>query len=51
MPQMAPLWWNMLYLMFIIMLLLTMNIIYFIFFNKSIKKNYSYKTYQSNWKW
>nr|AWN56302.1 ATP synthase F0 subunit 8 [Neomegalotomus parvus] len=51
MPQMAPLWWELLFIMFIIMFML-MNMI--IYYNKNItinnKKNcINYKNY--NWKW
>nr|YP_002791162.1 ATP synthase F0 subunit 8 [Dysdercus cingulatus]ABZ01998.1 ATP synthase F0 subunit 8 [Dysdercus cingulatus] len=51
MPQMAPLWWELLYMTTTMMLILTAIIIYHsknIELNSKIK---SYKKMQKNWKW
>nr|YP_010583003.1 ATP synthase F0 subunit 8 [Yangisunda tiani]UGN61449.1 ATP synthase F0 subunit 8 [Yangisunda tiani] len=50
MPQMSPMWWTLLMLMFIFTLLMTMKVLYFnymkmIKMKKSVKKNYF------NWSW
>nr|AJF94299.1 ATP synthase F0 subunit 8 [Corizus sp. 'albomarginatus'] len=51
MPQMSPLWWELLYIMFILLFMIMMIIIYY-------NKNYKYKNNiiskkinQLNWKW
>nr|YP_010882209.1 ATP synthase F0 subunit 8 [Stheneboea repudiosa]WID87123.1 ATP synthase F0 subunit 8 [Stheneboea repudiosa] len=51
MPQMAPMSWLMIYMIIIMLLLLSMNKIYFNM-NKMNNKNYKMK-YQKkmNWKW
>nr|YP_010692655.1 ATP synthase F0 subunit 8 [Notobitus meleagris]WBV80530.1 ATP synthase F0 subunit 8 [Notobitus meleagris] len=53
MPQMAPLWWEILFIMFIAMFLLTNMVIYY---NKQMNPNFnieskSYKINQFKWKW
>uniref|UniRef100_A0AAU7YS00 ATP synthase F0 subunit 8 n=1 Tax=Rhopalus tibetanus TaxID=3151528 RepID=A0AAU7YS00_9HEMI len=51
MPQMSPLWWEMLYIIFIIMFMIMIIIIYY---NKSHKLNYKTndkKINQQYWKW
>nr|YP_010315908.1 ATP synthase F0 subunit 8 [Leptocorisa lepida]UNA68814.1 ATP synthase F0 subunit 8 [Leptocorisa lepida] len=52
MPQMAPIWWEMLFLMFLMMFMLMNSIIYF---NKTMTmmkmKKESIKIKQIKWKW
>nr|UPL65601.1 ATPase subunit 8 [Rhopalus maculatus] len=51
MPQMSPLWWETLYIMFIMVFMIMIMIMYH---NKNYKlKNTSYKKKinQLNWKW
>nr|YP_002791227.1 ATP synthase F0 subunit 8 [Aeschyntelus notatus]ABZ01972.1 ATP synthase F0 subunit 8 [Aeschyntelus notatus] len=51
MPQMAPLWWETLYIIFIFMFMIMIMIIYY---NKSYSpksNNYKKKINQLNWKW
>nr|AFI54724.1 ATP synthase F0 subunit 8 [Acanthosoma labiduroides] len=52
MPQMSPLWWEILFLMFITAAMLMMTIIYH---NKNIykynMKESMNKNYQMKWKW
>nr|UEP16622.1 ATP synthase F0 subunit 8 [Megalotomus costalis] len=52
MPQMAPMWWDILYIIFIILFLLINMIIYF---NKNLKINYKMINKLNNeeikWKW
>nr|UPL65743.1 ATPase subunit 8 [Notobitus elongatus] len=53
MPQMAPLWWEILFIMFITMFMMTNMIIYY---NKNMKpnlniKNKNYSINQFKWKW
>nr|QWX95517.1 ATP synthase subunit 8 [Zicca taeniola] len=51
MPQMAPLWWETLFLLFIIMFMF-MNMI--IYYNKTVAPKYNKKhnqKYQFKWKW
>nr|YP_009485685.1 ATP synthase F0 subunit 8 [Carbula sinica]AVZ00821.1 ATP synthase F0 subunit 8 [Carbula sinica] len=52
MPQMAPLWWEMLFIMFILTFIL-MNIM--IYFNMKISQKFYKNNYNSikqfNWKW
>nr|UPL65523.1 ATPase subunit 8 [Macropes robustus] len=51
MPQMAPLWWEILYLTFIILFLM-MNTIMFFSFNKKIKTSITSTNIKTlNWKW
>nr|ATC73072.1 ATP synthase F0 subunit 8 [Cicadellinae sp. EMHAU-2015-Zz060410]QUO99351.1 ATP synthase F0 subunit 8 [Atkinsoniella grahami] len=50
MPQMAPMWWTSLMILFIMTLLLMMNIIYFNMLSKSTKNNQIFIK-QMNWKW
>nr|UPL65406.1 ATPase subunit 8 [Dinomachus sikhimensis] len=52
MPQMAPLWWETLYIMFIMMLMLT-NIIIYYWTNKMPSPTTMDKKMSSvsNWKW
>nr|YP_010570560.1 ATP synthase F0 subunit 8 [Palomena angulosa]UZG89985.1 ATP synthase F0 subunit 8 [Palomena angulosa] len=52
MPQMAPLWWEILFLMFIVMYISASIIIYFSF-NKSLKSsiNKNNMINQSKWLW
>nr|YP_010835875.1 ATP synthase F0 subunit 8 [Onukindia connexa]WGC89394.1 ATP synthase F0 subunit 8 [Onukindia connexa] len=50
MPQMSPMWWLNMMLMFIFCLIMMNSLIYFNFFMKNKKKtNYDYKNL--NWKW
>uniref|UniRef100_A0AAU7YS11 ATP synthase F0 subunit 8 n=1 Tax=Rhopalus nigricornis TaxID=3151526 RepID=A0AAU7YS11_9HEMI len=51
MPQMSPLWWEMLYIMFIMMFMIMIIIMYY---NKNFKLKsiiYNKKINQLNWKW
>uniref|UniRef100_A0AAU7YRY0 ATP synthase F0 subunit 8 n=1 Tax=Rhopalus latus TaxID=238591 RepID=A0AAU7YRY0_9HEMI len=51
MPQMSPLWWEVLYIIFIMMFMVMIITMYF---NKNFKLKssiYNKKTNQSNWKW
>nr|AZL35831.1 ATP synthase F0 subunit 8 [Cosmoscarta bispecularis]QHR79671.1 ATP synthase F0 subunit 8 [Cosmoscarta dorsimacula] len=51
MPQMAPMWWTMLFLMFNSMFLLSNMLMYFIFnLNNKMKANKMLMN-QMNWKW
>uniref|UniRef100_A0AAU7YRW0 ATP synthase F0 subunit 8 n=1 Tax=Rhopalus nigricornis TaxID=3151526 RepID=A0AAU7YRW0_9HEMI len=51
MPQMSPLWWEMLYIIFIMMFMIMIIIMYY---NKNFKLKsiiYNKKINQLNWKW
>uniref|UniRef100_A0AAU7YT69 ATP synthase F0 subunit 8 n=1 Tax=Rhopalus latus TaxID=238591 RepID=A0AAU7YT69_9HEMI len=51
MPQMSPLWWEVLYIIFIMMFMVMIIIMYY---NKNFKLSssiYNKKINQSNWKW
>nr|YP_009643509.1 ATP synthase F0 subunit 8 [Antilochus russus]APO08952.1 ATP synthase F0 subunit 8 [Antilochus russus] len=51
MPQMAPLWWEMLYIMLTLMLLMTSIIIYHMK-PVALKKNKAMRLFSTcNWKW
>nr|UBI44030.1 ATP synthase F0 subunit 8 [Eysarcoris annamita] len=52
MPQMSPLWWEILFMMFIISYILMNIMLYFMIQMKyNIKNNKMYFINQSNWKW
>nr|YP_009485698.1 ATP synthase F0 subunit 8 [Tessaratoma papillosa]AVZ00834.1 ATP synthase F0 subunit 8 [Tessaratoma papillosa] len=52
MPQMAPLWWETLYILFTMLFLMTMIILYhFKMPMKMMKSTQIYNTTQLNWKW
>nr|YP_010026161.1 ATP synthase F0 subunit 8 [Mattiphus splendidus]QOQ37013.1 ATP synthase F0 subunit 8 [Mattiphus splendidus] len=52
MPQMAPLWWESLFIMFIILFLIMSMIIYHLIKPKKMKlKSLNKMVYQMNWKW
>nr|YP_010610827.1 ATP synthase F0 subunit 8 [Nanatka castenea]WAP91648.1 ATP synthase F0 subunit 8 [Nanatka castenea] len=50
MPQMAPMWWTLLMILFIFSMILTNSMMYFNMLNKIITIN-KMKTLQMNWKW
>nr|YP_009346656.1 ATP synthase F0 subunit 8 [Graphosoma rubrolineatum]API85472.1 ATP synthase F0 subunit 8 [Graphosoma rubrolineatum] len=52
MPQMAPLWWELLFLVFLMTYLIVNNMIYFMPKTSIKPSNHKNKTYnQINWKW
>nr|QFP99293.1 ATP synthase F0 subunit 8 [Myrmoplasta mira] len=51
MPQMAPLWWEYLYILTLIMMMITSIFIYHNKINKLMKKSLKYSTKNINWKW
>nr|YP_010836244.1 ATP synthase F0 subunit 8 [Paradoxopsyllus custodis]YP_011004240.1 ATP synthase F0 subunit 8 [Macrostylophora euteles]WGC90506.1 ATP synthase F0 subunit 8 [Paradoxopsyllus custodis]WPS93589.1 ATP synthase F0 subunit 8 [Macrostylophora euteles] len=51
MPQMAPMLWLLLMLIFILCYCLIMMTNYFSSFKFNIKKSYSFKKNNFNWKW
>nr|UPL65730.1 ATPase subunit 8 [Hygia sp.] len=52
MPQMSPLWWEILYILFLLSFMITITIIYY---NKNLSPQYNLnkkvKLYQFYWKW
>nr|ATC73036.1 ATP synthase F0 subunit 8 [Graphocephala sp. EMHAU-2015-Zz052315] len=50
MPQMAPMWWTFLMIMFIMSMIMMMTNMYFNTLNKLMKKK-EINTNQMNWKW
>nr|QWX95535.1 ATP synthase subunit 8 [Paralycambes pronotalis] len=52
MPQMAPLWWELLFVMFIWLFMMISMIIYFNKMNNpEVMGSKSIETNQKNWKW
>nr|UBI44017.1 ATP synthase F0 subunit 8 [Eysarcoris gibbosus] len=51
MPQMAPLWWEILFLMFMLSYLMSTTLLYFNFKVKMNKNNCVMKLFNMNWKW
>nr|YP_009917422.1 ATP synthase F0 subunit 8 [Nabis ferus]QLF99789.1 ATP synthase F0 subunit 8 [Nabis ferus] len=52
MPQMAPIWWMTMFMLFIIILLSVMIINYFyIKYNNYLKPTINYISTNINWKW
>nr|YP_010743021.1 ATP synthase F0 subunit 8 [Anagonalia emeiensis]WEU75302.1 ATP synthase F0 subunit 8 [Anagonalia emeiensis] len=50
MPQMSPMWWTFLMLMFMFMMFFMLSLMYFNFMNKLMKNN-KFMSNQMNWKW
>nr|YP_010610840.1 ATP synthase F0 subunit 8 [Erragonalia choui]WAP91661.1 ATP synthase F0 subunit 8 [Erragonalia choui] len=50
MPQMSPMWWTLMMLLFIFSMFLLMSLMYFNFLNKSMLKNKK-NIHEMNWKW
>nr|UPL65237.1 ATPase subunit 8 [Ectatops sp.] len=51
MPQMAPLWWEYLYLMNSLLMIIISTLIYHNKMNYPIKQTLKYKKLIKNWKW
>nr|UGK73246.1 ATP synthase F0 subunit 8 [Atkinsoniella heiyuana] len=50
MPQMAPMWWTLLMILFMMSMIMMMTSMYFNTLNKLMEKKEIY-TSQMNWKW
>nr|YP_010591418.1 ATP synthase F0 subunit 8 [Stethoconus japonicus]UFQ24458.1 ATP synthase F0 subunit 8 [Stethoconus japonicus] len=51
MPQMSPMWWTSLYMMFMMTMFMTMIILYFMLTEKVKTTKVSKKTKNLNWTW
>nr|ACJ69433.1 ATP synthase F0 subunit 8 [Sigara septemlineata] len=51
MPQMAPLWWTTLYILFIVTLMMLYSLIYFNINYKMMKSTSKINTTKNNWMW
>nr|WRY72490.1 ATP synthase F0 subunit 8 [Yangida basnetti] len=50
MPQMSPMWWTMMMMIFLISMLMAMSLVYFSY-KKLIKKDMKMKKTSFNWLW
>nr|UPL65302.1 ATPase subunit 8 [Stenophyella macreta] len=51
MPQMAPLWWEILFILFIMLLMITITLMYWNIKTPKMQVNGLNKTNNVNWKW
>nr|UPL65432.1 ATPase subunit 8 [Henestaris halophilus] len=51
MPQMSPMWWELLMIMFILLFIMTNSLIYWINYNKPASMSSYMEMSKDKWKW